>query len=130
MATTKILFIESDESSFFFRKCMAEALFSLPPVELIHASDAEEALSKIENNKVDVLIIDDELEDELEVLLDSLGATTPPILLQTDRDSTASARRVTCIPKEESVASMHKTLVMATEAGSQFQKDTEQNTVH
>ncbi len=115
---TKILFVETDEVSFQFRKCMAQVIASLPPFELVHAKDATEALELIDRDGADVLVVDDELSDELSLIIDSLGNSNIPILLQSDVESLENYDRklnITVIPKEESIDHFHRTLLAATE---------------
>lgn len=116
---TKILFIDSDEVSFQFRKCMATVLQQLPPMELFHASDATEGLSILENIQPDVVVLDDEILDECHLFLDSLQESHPPVILQTDARTKSSTEQfgsvfVTYLPKDESLAGVHETLKFVT----------------
>ena len=72
VAPTKILFVDSDEAAFHFRKCMVKVIAELPPVELFHATDATEALMLIDRLKPHVIVLDNESIEERELLLDSL----------------------------------------------------------
>ena len=81
---TKIVFIESDEVSFQFRQCMAGVIQSLPEVELLLARNADEALNLIEQDRADVLVVDDELTDDLQVIICLLYTSPSP------RDATLS----------------------------------------
>lgn len=118
---TKILFLDNDEHSFAIRQCIARALVDLPPVELFHASDATEALSMLEELTPDVIVLDEEVQEECDLLLDSLGSSHPPIVLQTEKNiknTPALGAEITYLQKSESLEGMHKTLVLATSIGS------------
>jgi len=122
---TKILFIDNDETSFQFRKCMAKVLNSLPPIELFHAVDATEALGMLETLQPDVIVIDGELAEEKELFLDSLSSEHPPIVLQTNEstdernsDQFETSNHITKMEKNESVDGIHQTLRLASELGT------------
>jgi chemotaxis response regulator CheB len=115
--TTKILFVDSDEISFQFRKCMAKVLSSLPPIELFHASDATEALGLLETLKPDVVVLDDELREENNLILDSIHNQHLPILMQSDKKISKknnSTGQITHVSKDESIEGIHQTLLIAT----------------
>ncbi len=113
---TKILFIDDDEMSFQIRKCIAKALAALPEVELFQAHDATEGLQMIEHIKPDVVVIDHEEIEEQDLFIDSLTSSHPPVVLQTEsgRSEKAAAKKITCIPKSDSLESIHQTLLIAT----------------
>lgn len=118
---TKILFIDNDEMSFQIRKCIAKALVQLPPVELLHANDATEALAAVELMKPDVVVLDAEMDaQERDLFMDSLSGNHPPIMLQTNNDdhslsnASSSQKTVTRIQKNETLEGIHQTLVTAT----------------
>ena len=97
---------------------MAQVIASLPPFELVHAKDATEALELIDKDGADVLVVDDELSDELSLIIDSLGNSNMPILLQSNGEASepfSSRLNITVIPKEESIDHFHRTLLAATE---------------
>lgn len=131
---TKILFIDSDETSFQVRRCMANVLHELPPVELFHAHDATEALAMMEDVKPDVVVIDDEAPEERNLFLDSLPGDHPPILLQTDLPGNSKpvlpTKRVTCVPRNQSLAGIHQTLLMASALGAKKSVDNTSDAVH
>lgn len=111
---TKILFIDNDETAFEVRQCMAKVIAALPPVELFHANDATEGLAMLENLKPDVVILDNELQEERDLFLDSLTANHPPIVIQTETPAPkGSNKRYTYIPKSSSLEGIHQTLVVA-----------------
>ena len=83
---TKILFVNTDEEAFQVSKCIAQVLAELPPVELFHASDATEALSVVEKEGVDVVVLDNDLFDEKNLFIDGLVGHHPQKLLQTEAD--------------------------------------------
>lgn len=122
MEKTKIIFIEPSEASFQFRKCMAEVMESLPPIEMSHARDASSALEILEGEGADVIVVDDELQEELEVILDSIDNKEFPVLVQSDvKDSFEANKKlyierknIKVIPKEETLEHLHKTLLAAT----------------
>lgn len=118
---TKILFIDSDENSFEFRKCMASVLTTLPPVELYHALDATEALGLLEAIAPDVVVIDGDFSEEAELFLDSLSSNHPPIVLQTNASVIGRLRveeeLITRIEKNESVDGIHRMLKIASDIG-------------
>jgi chemotaxis response regulator CheB len=112
---TKILFIDDDEMSFQIRKCIAKALAALPDVELFQAHDATEGLQMIDNVKPDVVVIDHEEIEEQELFIESLSSNHPPIVLQTQtgRSEKTAAKKITCIPKSDSLEGIHQTLLIA-----------------
>jgi DNA-binding NarL/FixJ family response regulator len=113
---TKILFIDNDETAFQIRQCIARVLSQLPPIELFHACDATEGLSLLENLKPDVVILDDELNEERDLFLESLPGKHPPVLVQTQLPAprTGAHREVTYMVKNESLEGIHQTLLVAT----------------
>ena len=115
--TKKILYIDNDEVSFQLRKCMAQALNKLPPVELYHAADATEALLMLEDLEPDVIIIDTEVEEERLLFMDSLVGAHPPVVLQTEGQTEVSPATldgsITYIPKDETLEGIHQTLMIA-----------------
>jgi DNA-binding NtrC family response regulator len=118
---TTILFMETDDIVFQFRQCMAKALKHLPELKLIYASDATEALSMVDQEHPDVIVVDSELEEETCLLLDALAKTHPPVLIQTETGVERKTRwqkyaNVSFVDKEHSLENMHETLVSATEA--------------
>lgn len=122
--STKILFVNTDEEAFQVSKCIAQVLAELPPVELFHASDATEALSVVEREGVDVVVLDNDLLDEKNLFIDGLTGNHPPILLQTEADNRNDlARRarkdkpITYIPKPETIDGIHQTLMLAAAIG-------------
>lgn len=120
-AKTKILFIDDDEHSFAIKQCIANALMELPPVELYHANDATEALTILDRESLDVIVLDDNLRGELELLIDSLNYKHPAILCQTNEEIESKSvydDDVTFIEKNESLEGLHKTLLIATSVRS------------
>ncbi len=119
---TKIVFVESDEVSFQFRKCMATVIQSLPSLELYLATNAEEALKLIEDNKADVLVVDDELTDDLQLIIDNNSLGNIPIILQTDEGEAKlevfPESTITILPHEESLEEIHSLLKIAHSLGS------------
>ena len=122
MEKTKIIFIEPCEAAFQFRKCMAQVMQSLPPIEMAHAKDASSALDIIEEEGADVIVVNDDLQDELEVILDSIDNKEFPVLVQSDVQESFEANKILyierknikVIPKEETLDHLHKTLIAAT----------------
>ncbi len=80
---TKILVIDNDYASFQVNECIAKALGTLDHIEMIHSNDVTEALRLMEKIHPDAILVSDENKDEQSLLLDSIGAFHPPILLQT-----------------------------------------------
>jgi len=81
---TKILVIDHDYTSFQVHECIAKALGTLKHVELVHAADVTEALRVMDRVNPDAILVSEEDGDEQSLLLDSVGAMHPPILLQTN----------------------------------------------
>jgi len=81
--STKILVIDNDYTSFQVNECIAKALGSMKHVEMVHASDVTEALRVMEKMIPDAILVSEEDGDEQSLLLDSIGTSHPPILLQT-----------------------------------------------
>lgn len=122
---TKILIIDHDETSFQVQQCVARALSNLPPVELYHAHDATEALAMIDKLHPDVIMLDDEEREEKDLLIDSLGAIHPPVVLTTDENLPSPKQfnlneSVTRIPRSESLEDIHQTLLLVTAIGVKF----------
>lgn len=120
--TTKILFVDGDETSFQVRQCMAKVLDALPPVELFHARDATEALAMLDQLKPDVIVLDDETPAERDLFMDSLTGIHPPIVVRSDTRSTSPkefslGNSVNYIPKNESLDGIHQTLILVTAIG-------------
>lgn len=113
-AVTKILFIENDERTFQIRQCIARAL-SLGDVDLFHATDATDGLELIEELQPDVIVIDEEPGDECAMFLENVPAKHPPILVQSSNGGKGPLKRdVLYVPRCESLAALHETLITAT----------------
>ncbi|MCC6932475.1 MAG: response regulator transcription factor [Deltaproteobacteria bacterium] len=118
---TRILFIDDDETSFQFRKCMVQVLQQIPPVELFHAQDATEGLSLLEKIKPNVVVLDENLCEECDLFLDSLSKNHPPIVMQTENRKNKSKHSfrqyhdISYIKKNESLAGIHETLMVVTD---------------
>ncbi len=134
VAPTKILFIEDNEAAFQILQCIARAIITLPPIELFHARDASEALAMLDTLEPDVIVIDEEVNEEKELLIDSLSFNHPPIILQTDEDPeeevTALSEEVTRLPRGESLESIHNTLKVAAELGEKFTSSRGSRSLH
>ena len=122
---TKILFIDNDETTFQFRKCMARVLGQLPPIELFHASDATEALHLLEQLKPDVVVLDGDTPEERDLFLDSIVGDHPPIIVQSEggekdvKGFPAHWRsQVTYVSKMETLEGIHQTLLVAASMAS------------
>ena len=139
-STTRILIVDSDETSFEIRQCIARALEELPPIELFHARDATEALALLETLAPDVVVIDDDEPGERDLFIDSLATDHPPIVLCTDdlcaEQSEAEGsvlqvdREITYIPKSETLEGFHQTLKLAAAIGMKFTGEKENPTIH
>ena len=121
--TTKILFIDRDDASFQVRKCVAQVINELPPLELFQAKSTNECLSLIENLRPDVVVIDEDSPREWEVFLDQLSSEHPPIVITIDRQQQSielpiSNKEVSYIPKSESLDDLHKTLIYASKVAT------------
>jgi len=120
--TTKILFVDNDETSFQVRQCMAKVLSALPPVELFHARDATEALSMLDQLKPDVIVLDDDTPAERDLFIDSMVGNHPPIVLRSETREVlpkdfSLEKKITYIPKSESLDGIHQTLMLVTAIG-------------
>lgn len=120
--TTKILFVDNDETSFEVRQCMAKVLNALPPIELFHARDASEALALLDQLKPDVVVLDDDTPAERDLFMDSLAGNHPPIVVRSETREIlpkdfSLEKRVTYIPKSESLDGIHQTLMLVTAIG-------------
>ena len=122
---TRILFIDNDELSFEFRKCMARVINSLPPMELFHAHDATEALNMLESLHPDVVILDSDSREENSLFLDSLVGAHPPIVVLEDEVEKVTTRAddgdIRYLKKNDSIEGIHQTLLVASELGSKEQ---------
>ncbi len=131
---TRILIIDSDETMFQVRQCMARALEELPPVELFHARDATEALALIETLAPDVIVIDDEEPGECDLFIDSLSTNHPPIVLCTEAQDDAVTmeldREITYIQRSDTLDGFHQTLKLAAAIGMKFTSDSDSRTFH
>lgn len=127
--STKILFVESDGLAFQVRECIAKAIANLPAFEMIHANDATEALSYLELSRPDVIVIDSEESEECELLIDSLSALHPPVIIQTSSTSKSKGHdadlNITYLEKNESLEGIHQTLLIAS---SLAEKNNQKNT--
>ena len=122
LRTTKILFVDNDETSFQVRQCMAKVLNALPPVELFHARDATEALSMLDQLKPDVIVLDDDTPAERDLFIDSMQGNHPPIVLRCESREVlpkdfSLEKKITYIPKSESLDGIHQTLMLVTAIG-------------
>lgn len=125
--TTKVLFIDSDEISFQFQKCMAQIIQGLPTLELFFAADATEGLAMLDSLNPDVIILEHEDLHEQQLFLDSLSALHPPVLVQSDEDVKKGSRNlasvnllspVNRIPKSDSLEAIHQKFILAARLGS------------
>jgi DNA-binding NarL/FixJ family response regulator len=115
--TTKILFVEEDELTFEFKKCIAQALQKTDKLELLYAQDATEGLKLLEREQPDVIVLDDTLNEECELFLESLSALHPPIVLQIEgkqKTKVGKLENLNCVKKDESLNGIHSILMTAT----------------
>ncbi|MDR2337066.1 MAG: hypothetical protein LBE20_00235 [Deltaproteobacteria bacterium] len=115
--TTKILFVEEDELIFEFKKCIAQALQKTDKLELFYAQDATEGLRLLEKEQPDVIVLDDTLNEECELFLESLSPLHPPVVLQIEgkqKTKIGKSDNLNCVKKDESLAGIHSILITAT----------------
>lgn len=124
---TKILFIDGDEISFQFQKCMAQIIQGLPTLELFFAADATEGLAMLDSLSPDVIILEHEDLHEQQLFLDSLSALHPPVLVQSDEKNKKGSRNlssvnllslVNTIPRSDTLEGIHQKLILAARLGS------------
>ena len=132
---TKILIIDENEILFEIKQCVARALEGLPPIELLHARDAADALLLIDSIAPDVIIISDENTEDNNLLIDSLSHSHPPIVLQTSEDfdtlePITSNREIAYIEKSESIEGIQKILTLAAALGSRFTETSYSSSLH
>lgn len=101
---------------------MASVIQQLPPVELFHACDATEALSLLENVKPDVIVLDNDLTEERDMFMESIGGDHPPILIQVSEDGegrSSGSEGVLYVTKTATLEGLHKMLLVATTVATQ-----------
>ena len=121
-SVTKILFVEEDELAFEFKKCIATALHNIKRlnegmVEMYYAQDATEGLRILEKENPDVVVLDDNINEECELFLESLSPQHPPIVLQVDgkqKTRTGKLENLSCMQKDDSLDSINSVLSVAT----------------
>ena len=127
-SSTKLLFIDSDETSAEVWKCMAKVLESLPKFEFFHAADATEALTLMDTVKPDVIVLnlDDDDVDEKEAFIDSLYGQHPPVVIPNEEEKNLikDSERMIYLNDCESLDGIHKTLHAAATAVSSLQIET------
>ena len=131
--TTKILVVDSDETSFQVRKCIAKVLAALPPLELFHARDASEALALLDQLKPDVVMMDHENEAEKDLFFDSLTLNHPPVMVCTDeanQNKFSVDKPITYVKKSESLDDIHQSLMIATKLGAKSTTGKDSKAVH
>ena len=119
---TKILFVEEDELAFEFKKCIATALHNIKRAnegafEMYYAQDATEGLRILEKENPDVVVLDDNINEECELFLESLSSQHPPIVLQIDgkqKTRTGKLENLSCMQKDDSLDSINSVLAVAT----------------
>lgn len=124
--TTKILVIEGDQMNFQVRKCIAQALGLQTSVELVHAPDVTEGLKMIDKINPDAIIFSEEDVLEKEFLLESVGHTHPPIILQTEDPSYFKKKQsieenIMYVPFYDTLEGMHQIIVLAAALGEKFE---------
>ena len=111
---TKILFVDSDESSFEFHKSLVETHKNLPNVELFHAADATEALYLLDQIQPDVVVLDDESREENELFLDSMAINHPQIVIQSESKLKSNRdEKITWVKKSESLSGIENIILLA-----------------
>lgn len=120
---TRILFVDSDEGLLQVWQCIAFALEGIPPVEFFHATDATDGLSMLEKCKPDVIVLnlDDELSEERDVFMESLYGPHPPVIVPTDDEGSANAKRdgkFIYVNRGGTLDGIHRALLVATSAAS------------
>lgn len=124
---TKVLFIDNDEVSFQFQKCMAQIIEGLPTLELFFAGDATEGLAMLDSLHPDVIILEHEDEREQQLFLDSLSALHPPVLVQSGEENQKTSRNLSSvnllsqinkIPRSDSLEAIHQKLILAARLGN------------
>jgi chemotaxis response regulator CheB len=124
---TRILFVDNDQVSFEFRKCVATVVSALSPLELFHAEDATEALNLVDQVKPDVIVLDGDMKEEGNLFLENLTKSHPPVLVQMESEQIEKSRprkqsdktqseksQIQYVVKDESLDGLHQTLIQAT----------------
>ncbi len=132
---TKILVIEGDQANFQVRKCIAQALGLLPTINLLHAKDVVEGLKIIEQTKLDAIIYSEEDLFDREFLLESLGTTHPPLVLQTEdseffKTKQTLEQNIMYVPIYDTLEGMHQVLMLAASLGKRVGSSTRTQEVH
>ena len=121
-AITKILFVEEDELTFEFKKCIAQALQNIKHptegiIEMYYAQDATEGLKILEKERPDIVVLDDNINEECELFLESLSPQHPPIVLQVDgkqKTKIGKLNNLSCMQRDDSLDSINSVLAVAT----------------
>lgn len=114
---TRILFVDGDEISFQVRQCIARVLANIPPIELLHAHDGNEALRVMEKQSPDVIVFDEEMNDDFKMVLDYIPEGHVPVLVQSNEEGLSEGEHkkgaVTAIRKNDSLDGLHYSLLVA-----------------
>lgn len=123
---TKLLFIDEDEGSFEVWQSLAQVLSTLPPLQFYHACDATDALAMIDTICPDVVVLnlDDDLEAERSVFVDSMYGDFPPVVvpLEDEMQFTAENDKMIFLENCSSIEGIHKTLLAAVSAAKSKRK--------
>lgn len=114
--TTTILFIEADEVYFQYRQCVANVAEKLPDMNLLLATNCEDAIELLETQRPDVMVISDELVDDFRFLSEFGEYQHIPVILQSDtiKDLDFAPEAVHAITKkEQSLEEVGHTLSLA-----------------
>jgi len=113
---TTILFIDSDEASFRYRLSVADQSSALADVDLLLATNSEEALEILETQRPDVLIVSDELMDDYNFLAEFCEFQNIPVIVQSDSKEELDLAPLavhTVTTREVSQEEIHQTLSLA-----------------
>jgi len=133
--TTKILVIEGDQTNFQVRKCIAQALGLNPSVELFHAQDVTEGLSFIDKMDPDAIIFSEDDTQEKEFLLESIGHSHAPLIMQTEdpkyfEKKQSIEENVMYVPFYDTLEGMHQVIILAAALGEKFEGKKSSRAVH
>ena len=127
----KVLFLGSSRDSFAFHKNVAETVRSLPKLSLLYAQNALQALEVFQANKVDVLVVDEQLQPELDIICDKIKPFDFPVLVRSTDASKKNCEiseslkeeifkdpnKFCFVPKSDNIAAVHRTLIVANDLG-------------
>ena len=116
--TGRVLFVEEDIAAFQILECLVKVLQNIHPIELFHASDASDALSRFSKIHPHVIVMNNESYEDIELLKDNIINENASLVLfrnideQDNNKKQKSDTNIVFLPRSETLEEIHNNLII------------------